>query len=181
MRAVAILAVLAAALVLVGCEDGGTNAQLQDQRKESVKSRSAAFARAERIAPAPQTQNFPLRKALVKMTQRQDLENHPWYVYILGLNGNAVAYYVAQTVPVNSCNFLSSTEVVDSHDSGKVVLTAPSLDGIFYGGGGAAAGCDSWFFFDAATDALIQIRGVNWYAADQPLKIDAQAIKVEGK
>lgn len=172
------IGLLAVALALVACDEG-TNGQLQDQRKDSIKQRSQAFARAENAAPTPRTVNFPLRKALVEFTKRQDLENHPWYVYILGLNGNAVAYYVAQTVPINSCNFLSSTEAVDSSDQGKVVITAPSLDGIFYGGGGASAGCDSWFFFDAATDALIQIRGVNWYAADQPLRVEAKAIKVQ--
>lgn len=178
MRRVALaITGLACVLALTAC-DSGTNGQLQNQRKESIQQRSQAFARAENAAPAPRTVNFPLRKALVEFTKRQDLENHPWYIYILGLNGNAVAYYVGQTVPVNSCNFLSSTEAVDSSDSGKVVLTAPSLDGIYYGGGGAAAGCDSWFFFDAATDALIQIRGVNWYAADQPLRVEAKAIKV---
>ena len=89
-----------------------------------------------------------------------------------------VGYYVAKTVPINACNFLSSTEVVDSTSNGKVVLTAPSLDGIYYGGAGASSGCDAWFFFDSATDALIQIRGVNFFTADQPLRLEAKPITV---
>lgn len=173
------IAIAALAVVLLaGCGPGSTNDKLQEQRKESVRTRSATFARAERAVPVPHTTNFPLRKALAKMTARQDLVNHPWYVYILGENGNIIGYYVAQTIPVNACNFLSSTEVVDATDSGKVILTAPSLDGIFYGGGGAAAGCDAWFFFDATTDALVQIRGMNYYAVDQPLNVKAKAIRV---
>lgn len=96
-----------------------------------------------------------------------------------------VGYCVGQTVPINACNFLSSTERVeffkDSWGDGKTFLklTAPSLDGIFYGGGGTSSGCDSWFWFDAATDALIQIRGINWYAVDQPLRIEAEPITVQ--
>ena len=33
--------------------------------------------------------------------------------------------------------------------------------------------------FDAATDALIIIRGLMFYTSDQPLRLDAKAIKVE--
>ncbi len=166
-----LLAVLAAA-----CDYDQTG----DARERAVAQRNENFERAERLYPNPRPENFPLRDALVKFTMRQDEINHPWYVYVLGNNGNLIGYYVAQTVPINACNFLSSTEAlwVDVNNDLSQVLTAPSLDGIYYGGGGAAAGCDSWFFFDSATDALIQIRGVNWYAADQPLKVAAEPITV---
>lgn len=179
MRRVVIFAAASAVLcvTLVGCS-GSTNDQLQQQRKQSVRDRSATFARAQAIAPAPKTTNFPLRKALVEFTERQDLIDHPWYVYILAQTGNAIGYYVSKTVPVNACDFLSSTEVVDSTDHGKVVLTAPSLDGIYYGGAGSSSGCDAWFFFDSATNALIQIRGVQFFATDQPLRLEAKPITV---
>lgn len=157
------------------CEETST----EKQRSDAVDKRGKVFHRAEKKYPIPDQalNNFPLRQALVKMTEREDLVNHPWYVYILGENGNVIGYYVAQHSPVNSCNFLSSTEDTDN-DSG-VVLTAPSLDGVYYGGGGASAGCDSWFFFDAATDAMIRVRGMAFYTADSPLNLDAKAIKVE--
>lgn len=179
MRRLILLAV-AAAVLLAGC-GGGTNSKLQEQRKDSIRERSSTFERAERIAPVPRTVNFPLRKALVEFTARQDELDHPWYVYVLAQTGNIIGYYVAKTVPVNACNFLSSTEVVDSGESGKVVLTAPSLDGIYYGGAGASSGCDAWFFFDSATNALIQIRGVNFFTADQPLRLEAKPITVSPK
>lgn len=116
-----------------------------------------------------------MRGALVKMTERQDLENHPWYVYILGMNGNVIGYYVSQTVPINACNFLSSSEDIYRHDSSILTTSAPSLDGMFYG----SAACDAWFFFDYTTDALIQIRGINFYSSDQPLILDAEPIDVQ--
>lgn len=173
-----ILAALAAVGIFMLTTAESCDESKQDaQRRHSVNTRASAFARAERAVPVPKTENFPLRKTLAVMTERDDLLNHPWYVYILGMNGNVIGYYVAKTDPINACDFLSSTE--DASDG--YVLTAPSLDGIFYGGGGAASGCDAWVFQDAATDALIKIRGMNFYAADQPLRLEADPIRVKGK
>lgn len=171
------LLMVVVATVAAGC-GGQTNDRLQEQRKKSVVTRSEAFAKAEAAAPQPRPSNFPLRKALAEFTQRQDMIDHPWYVYILAQTGNVVGYYVGKTVPINACNFLSSTEAVDSSENGKVILTAPSLDGMYYGGAGASSGCDAWFFFDSATDALIQIRGVQFFATDQPLRLEADPIQV---
>lgn len=160
--------------------DGSSTAD--QQRERSVDSRAQNFSKAEKVAPLPKSVNFPIRKALVAFTERQDMIDHPWYVYILADTGNMIGYYVAKTVPINACDFLSSTEDVRSpEDEGNVVLTAPSLDGVFYGGGGASAGCDAWFFFDSATNALVQIRGVNFYTADQPLRVEAKPIRVRAK
>lgn len=170
---------LTAPLLLMGDSCSDQPATADQQREQALKQRTQAFARAEAQIPTPTPQNFPLRRALAEFTDRQDLVNHPWYIYLLGQNGNTIGYYVAKTVPINACDFLSSTQQVHNSDQGSTVLTAPSLDGIYYGGSGAASGCDSWFFFDYSSNALIQIRGVNWYSADKPLAIDAQPIKVK--
>ena len=170
------LALLGLALGSFACGPKPTPTQ---QREASVKARTEVFANAEAIAPLPQPQNFPLRQALVEFTLREDLINHPWYTYILGQNGNVVGYYVTKTVPISTCNFLSSTEVVDSTNNGKVVLTAPSLDGIYYGGAGASANC-GFFFFDYATNAMISLSpGVLFFSSDQPLRLEAAPILVE--
>lgn len=179
LKLLPLLLIAIAGLALLTAEScNGGQDDLREQRQSSLNTRAGAFTRAEALYPAPRTENFPLRRDLVKFTEREDLLNHPWYVYILSDVGTVLGYYVADGVPVNSCTFLSSTEDVDSTDNGKVVLTAPSLDGIFYGGGGAAAGCDEWFFFDASTDAMIKIRGVKFFVADQPLKLQAEPIEV---
>lgn len=153
-----------------------------DQRKTAVHARAEVFDRAQKAIPAPRTQNFPLRRTLAEMTARQDLLHHPWYVYILGENGNAIGYYVAKTVPINACDYLDSTEDIwtDSSGDSSQRMTAPSRDGIYYGGGGASSTCDAWVFLDVATNALIQIRGVNFFSSDQPLRLDAKPIKVAG-
>lgn len=157
-----------------GLSDSSTDKQID----RAVEQRSETFERAEKLFPVPQLENFPSRQALIKFTERTDLAGHTWYVYILGDTGNIIGYYVSQTRPVNSCTFLNSTEHVRTNTKGNVVLTAPSLDGIYYGGAGSSAGCDAWFFFDAATDAMIEIRGVKFFTTDQPLALEADAINI---
>lgn len=169
---------LVLAVLVSGCgevpDPNGTRA-----RKEAVASRNEVFSVASSLYPDPKPENFPSRAALVEFTLRQDEVGKAWYVYLLGDNGNAIGYYVAKTRPINSCNFLSSTEAVDRNDSGTVVLTAPSLDGIYYGGAGGTAACSAFFFFDAATDALIEISGLKFFVTDQPLRLAADPIVVE--
>lgn len=172
------MAVLALSLVAVAClgveTPGGTQS-----RKEAVSARWNNFERAEALHPAPDQQNFPLRALLVEYTKRQDLVNHPWYTYVLGENGNAVYYFVSTTIPVNVCAFLSATEDVKTHSYGNLVLTAPSFDGIYYGGAGANASCNGWIVKDAATNAMGIILGNNLLVFDQPLILDAEPVRIQ--
>lgn len=146
-----------------------------DNRKQAVESRNAAFNAAKALYPDPHNVNFPMRKQLVEFDQREDMLNHPWYVYILGQNGNVIGYYVAKFAPENSCNFLSSTQDIFQTDHGTVPMQSPSYDGVYYG----SSACDEWFFFDYSTNALIKIRGVEFFTADQPLRLEAQPIRVK--
>lgn len=148
-----------------------------EQRKRAISSRAETFARAEKAIPQPIPSNFLARKMLAKYTSRQDVPDHPFYVYILSDVGTIIGYYVAQAAPVNINAFLSSTQDYDSMRG--AILTAPSLDGIFYGGSGSSQGGDGWFFFDAASDALIILYGVKMFVADQPLKLETKQIIVE--
>ncbi len=154
----------------VGCDDYKGDATTEDNRESAIKDRNDNFNRAQALYPPPDQENFPLRKDLVEFTQRQDLINHPWYVYVFPPLGNApIGYYVARSVPQNVCNFLSSTQDVDIDEN--LVIQAPSLDGIFYGGSGAANGCDAVFFFDYGSNALIQIGKLGYFTADAPLNL----------
>lgn len=160
---------------------GGWPGDASGQRKYAVEERAATFQRAANSIPDPRTTNFPLRRTLKEMTQREDLLHHPWYVYMLGDQGNVIGYYVAKTTPINACDFLSSTQDVYGNDQGVLSMTSPSLDGIYYGGAGGAGGCDTWVWLDAATNAEVKVNGVHWYVADQPLKIAAKVIRISGK
>ena len=164
-------------IYIIGCSDG--NGTLKQQRETSLNTRASLFAKASALYPIPETSNFPLRAALVKYTERQDMLKHPCYVYVLADTGNIIGYYVSQTFPVSTNAFLSSTEeVLWPSDSSSSVVTAPSLDGIYYGGSGAASG-SGWFFFDAQTDALVILYDVKLFVSDQPLNLDVKPITVK--
>lgn len=158
-------ATLLAIVVLTAC---GEDDPAKQQREAAVQDRAAAMAVAESLYPAPDPANFPIRGALVKFTDRQDMIAHPWYIYILGMNGQYVGYFVGQTYPVNSCNFLSSTEDIRGGTNGNVVVTAPSYDGVYYG----ESQCDVYFFFDVETDAMHTFKAPMWFASDVPLDLD---------
>lgn len=147
----------------------------------NISSREQVFDKAQSMYPQPIPQDFPARKDLVDYTNRLSLPNHPFYVYILGDNGNAVGYFVARTAPQNSCNFLSSTEKVDTlgMEDGAVVVQAPSLDGIYYGGTGASGACNEFFFFDNATNALVKIGNMKYFTADRPIALNVEPISIK--
>lgn len=153
-------------LLLVGlaaCDEGA------DQRQTAIEGRWNNMEQAVTKYPDPKQINFPIRQALVKYTQRQDAVNHPWYIYIMGMNGNYVGYFVGQTYPVNACNFLSSTQQVNTYgSSGNAVIEAPSLDGVYYGN----SQCDVFFFFDSATDSMQTFKAPMFFASDMPLDLD---------
>jgi hypothetical protein len=165
-----------ALLLLMGASDcNGDSSAGDEQRDKAVSGRWRNFDRAVAKYPDPQLSNFPMREALIEMTNRQDMVNHPWYVYIFGHNGNMIGHYVAETVPINACNFLSSSEDVyeDNNEAGLTTLSAPSLDGMFYGN----SACDAWFFIDVASNSLVQIRGMAFHASEAPMVLDAEAQK----
>lgn len=169
------LAIFAFVILGVACSDTAGD----QARADSVDARNDSFARAEALYPIPITTNFPAREALVEYTIRQDRPNHPYYVYILGENGSITHYFVSKTLPVNVCAFLSSTEDVRTSSNGNLKMTAPSLDGIFYGGAGASAACDGLILFDQATDAMFVVYGPGTIISDAPLKLDLKPVQIE--
>jgi len=171
---VVLLAVMSVLLMGASC-DGN---KATEQRNRSIETRSEMFARAEAKIPVPRTENFPLRVVLAEYTRRQDLLNHPWYTYILSDTGQATHYFVSTTVPVNSCAFLGSTEDVETKYEGTIVLTAPSLDGIYYGGSGAASACNGWIFIDAATGVMGMVFGTKIMTFDAPLILETEPILI---
>lgn len=198
MRRVLIVPILAF-LILIGavaCDDTknvppNPGQIAQQNRLTSVDQRAENFKKAADLYPQPQQENFPLRQALVKYTERQDLVNHPWYIYIKNVcyqcpGGISYQYFIGQTYPLSTCDFLGSTEEVQNAkitgDNGNalstVVVKAPSLDGIYYGGSGAEGGCD-YFFFEQATDAMEVIHhDEHWFVSDKLLLLDATAVTV---
>ena len=86
---------------------------------------------------------------------------------------------MSTTLPVNVCAFLSSTEDIKTHANGNIVLTAPSLDGYYYGGAGASASCNGWIVKDAATDAMGIIYGDKLLVFDRQLILDTEPVRIQ--
>lgn len=179
------------ATLAIGCTsvDPVDKNNADTQRQNSVATRVTNFARAEQKYPQPIQENFPMREALLKYTQRQDLVNHPWYIYVSNEcfqcpGGITYQYYIGQTYPQSTCNFLGSTEDVKLWEKGETGLAitkvqAPSLDGIYYGSGATTGGCD-YFFFDVATDALMVIHhDWRWFTSDHVLLLEAKLVKAQ--
>lgn len=148
--------------------------QSEQQRNDSVSLRLEMMARAEALIPSPESQNFPLRKVLAEYTRREDMVNHPWYTYIMSDTGAITHYFVSTTVPVSTNAFLGSTEDMQGNSYGNVVLTAPSLDGIYYGGAGSSTGMNGWIFVDAATGAMGIAYGQKILTFDAPLILQTE-------
>ena len=158
------------ALVVIGFAACSTTAE--NVYTKNIETREQIFLQAQALYPIPIPLDFPLRKDLVEFTLRE-AKPGPWYVYIQTDAGTYSAYYVAKNKPQNACNFLSDTKTAYN----SILRDAPSLDGIYYGGTGASGACDSWFWFDAGTNALVETR-FKTTVSDQPLAIDVPQIRV---
>ncbi len=164
------------ALVIIGITGcfSNENPKLAEQRERAIATRAEVMARAEAVVPAPQPENFPARRLLAEYTRRQDIPNHPWYTYILSDIGTITYYFVSKGLPVSTNAFLSSTESVYKSANGNVVLTAPSLDGVYYGGAGASSNMNGWIFIDAATNAMGIVYGAHILTFDAPLILETE-------
>ncbi len=180
MKRYVFIAIALLALILMAstaCTE--ENAKLAEQRQSSVELRAQMMARAEALIPAPQSQNFPLRRVLSEYTRREDLLNHPWYTYIISDTGAITHYFVSTTVPVSTNAFLGSTESIYYSGNGNLVLTAPSLDGIYYGGSGSTSSMNGWIFIDAATGAMGIVYGCKILTFDAPLILQTEPLLIQ--
>lgn len=129
----------------------------------------------------PEIDHFLTRKTVKKWMERMDQPNKTFYIYVLADNGSIVGYYVAQYRPISVGTYMTPTQQpynVDVSKHGHEQLgPAPSLDGTYYGMNGGSG--DQFYFFDAETDAYIELKGLNYFISDQPLALDAPRLKVE--
>lgn len=145
--------------------------------RDSVSDRAEMFRRAEAAYPTPYTINFPMRALLVKYTEQCDKVNHPWYTYVYAETGQIMFYFVSTTMPVSTNAFLGSTESVDEYND--LVLTAPSLDGIYYGGAGSVTGSNGWIFEDAATGGIGVVFGASVMTFEAPIVLETEPMLVQ--
>jgi len=158
---------LVLALALAGCNE-------PTARDKNVAVQHSLMATAVAKFPAPQPSNFPAREAVVKQTKRMDEAGKVFYVYLVGMNGQQIGYYVSNTRPVATCSLLTPPEDIITHSQTYFQVKAPSMGGTY----SPAPSCGSVFFFDALTDAYIEISGMTYFVSDQPLSLKSEPITV---
>ncbi len=172
-----VVAICIATIFLFGAPNSGCgteNSTLNEQRQASVDQRTASMAKAEAKYPVPANTNFPIRGVLQEYTKKQDLINHPWYTYVFSDTGAITHYFVSTTLPVSTNAFLGATDTIVYTEGGSLVMQAPSLDGIYYGGSGSSSNQNGWIFIDANTGALGVIYGCKIMTFDAPLLLETE-------
>lgn len=159
------ISIMAIPLSLMGCNE-------QSTRQAGTQEQEGIMSQAIQSSPTYVPNHFLTRRAVNKWMERMDVPEKTFYIYLMGNNGNHIGYYVGQTRPICSSTLLTPPDR-NLRREGQAVVSAPSLDGVYSGGE-----CSSYFFFDAETDAYIEIQGLNFFVSDMPLNLDVQAITV---
>ena len=171
-----IIATAVAVIALAACQAEGTPAE--QAREQNVEAQGQMMARATAAVPVPQTTHFLARQNLAEYMGRMDDPVKVWYIYEMADTGSVLGYYVSRTYRQSVCTFMTPPEEVrhrrGTNGNTSVVVTAPALDGIYYGDGG----CETVFFFDQNSDAMI-FTSMRFRASDVPLDIDAPLIGVQ--
>lgn len=163
----AIIVIVAIAGLLFWAFAGSPMAEID---RENTSVQRDVMSRALAAHPNPDVDRFLTRENVVKWMERMDTPGRIFYIYIMNWDGEVTHYFVAQYRPVSIATFLTNPVQTRRYgSSGTVTVPAPALDGTYYGSGGAS---DQFFFFDAQTDAYIELKGLNYFVADQPLALD---------
>ena len=175
---------LLAGLTVIGACLGNTGCEPQageSARERGTKVQTSLMERATTAVPVPQVNNFLYREAVAKQVKRMDEAGKLFYVYIFGNNGQQMGYYVSNTRPVPTCSLLTPPDDIWKDYNGNGGLTSQRITAPGLGGTYSPGPCSSVFFFDAATDAYIEISGLNFFVSDQPLSVKADPIRVIAK
>ena len=117
--------------------------------------------------------SYPARED-INWYLRQTEERATWYVYALSMDGRPMFYVVSDMKPRNICISITAP---DRKVTGPVVMSAPALDGVYYGG----AGCDAYYLRDVTTGNFIELAGQTFslIASKVPLQIETDWGRLE--
>lgn len=156
------------------CSTGGGNDRQECFRKHASQVRNDTYSEALSQITTPHPHNFPMRRLLSDLTQRQSLGHHPWYVYQLGMNGNVVRYFVSKSYPVNSCDYLETTQnVVWDSDGGNFLTQLPPLEGVYQSNNDD---CSTYVFEDQITSAIVTVPIAQANVSDRPMLIHTKPV-----
>lgn len=164
MKKITTIILVLVAVFLAGCDYQQSTQKAGEQEQEDV------MQRARDQYPTPYVEEFLTRRAVVKWMERMDQPGKIFYIYIMSDVGTITHYFVAEYRPTSVGTYLTPTMRREYGSNGSVALPTNALDGTYYGMGG---GSDQYFFFDAETDAYIELKGLNYIVSDQPFETEA--------
>lgn len=169
MRRLLLIPLVLILLLATACGTTATKGD-NDRQKETME-------RVRHQRPIPEVSYSQTYDTIIKWMERWNVQDKVSYVYLMADNGQLIGYYVAQGRPVSTCTFLTApVEIVGRHDSGKLAIPAPALDGVYYGDCGES----SYYFFTADTDAFVEIGGgIKFFVTDQPLSVEVEQLRIE--
>jgi len=127
--------------------------------------------------PPPQLTDSQERKNLIERLKRLNDANKVGYVYLLGPQGQLVAYYTIKGKVTSLNSYLTTSQQVacqspdSSADKGCVVVDSPDLDGSY------GKNPEGIFFF-ATNGAMVEWAG-NYMYSDQPLNLTTKPILIQ--
>jgi len=132
-------------VVITGCTSASDiSVSRQVQQDVMVKANAAV--------PAYQPNVFPARQSINRYLRETEKDGE-WYTYALNMLGEPLFYIISDYKPINICISLTAPDRLANHSS--VAISAPALDGVYYGG----AGCNAYYMFDANTGGMIELAG----------------------
>ena len=161
---------LALLFVLSAC---GTQPNDLDVAKDT---QAAVMNNAIAAEPAYRPTSFPARRDINRYLRETETLASEWYTYALNRDGEPIFYVVSDSKPRNICISITAPDRIVKDDWGNVVISAPALDGVYYGG----AGCDAYYLWDSATGNFIELAGQNFtlLSTKAPLALETDPIRI---
>lgn len=133
---------------VIACETTPTDTQVSREVQQSVMQRAMSGE------PAYQPNAYPARGIINRYLQETEQPGE-WYTYALNMMGEPLFYVVSDFKPMNICVSLTAPDRVHRTAGAYFVMSAPALDGVYYGG----AQCNAYYMFDATTGGMIELAG----------------------
>lgn len=148
-----------------------------DSTAKGVATQETNMERAIAEVPVPEITQFTTRETVARWIETANNPDQTHYVYVMLPGVGYMGYYVADSAPVNICTAMTPTQRPYSpNNSSWGLVSAPALDGVYYGGGS----CGLWYFFDAETGAKIEVGGqMAFFTTNMPLAVDVPELRVQ--
>lgn len=167
---VAVLATVILAAAFVACDFGTAE---ERNLRNAERSQNNVEERAVAAVPPYIPNAFPARETINRYLQETETGTE-WYTYALNMLGEPIFYVLSDSKPQNICVSITPP---DRRVQGPVVLSAPALDGVYYGG----AGCNAYYTFDATTGGMIELAGSTFTLVSSkfPLYLDTDIRRLQ--